>query len=300
MKVLIFGAAGFVGFPVAQALLRAGHTVYGQTRTAERANLLASNEITPIIAEATDVSAWEFLIADVDVIIEALAGQTLNTLSPAVFEAVTTAIQKHRPAYADKVTFIYTSGAWVWGDDRNKIITDTTAPSKPLSIVAWRPAVEQNILKSEIVNSVVIRPTLVYGRSSSLLGLAFQRAYEGKLTWPGTPGGRLAVIHQDDLADLYVRAAENGPSVKGLSFAASEDKTESTDDVLAKIAKIAGNQQPFEYTTPSNPFEEGLGATVLVRPYLARAVLGWVPRKHGIVEDLELYYSTWKATAGLS
>lgn len=32
MKILIFGASGFMGLPTAQALVRAGHHVIGQSR----------------------------------------------------------------------------------------------------------------------------------------------------------------------------------------------------------------------------------------------------------------------------
>ena len=44
MRLNTSSAAGFIGFPVSQALLRAGYTVYGQTRSKDRAKLLASNE----------------------------------------------------------------------------------------------------------------------------------------------------------------------------------------------------------------------------------------------------------------
>jgi hypothetical protein len=37
-------ATGFIGFPVAQALSRAGHIVYGQTRSQEKAIKLAAEE----------------------------------------------------------------------------------------------------------------------------------------------------------------------------------------------------------------------------------------------------------------
>ena len=41
-------------------------------------------------------------------------------------------------------------------------------------------------------------------------------------------------------------------------------------------------------------YEEALAVTSLVKPYLARALLGWVPRKASVVDGLELYYNAWK------
>lgn len=37
-------ATGFIGFPAAQALVRAGHRVYGLARSAAKAQLLAAEE----------------------------------------------------------------------------------------------------------------------------------------------------------------------------------------------------------------------------------------------------------------
>ncbi|KAI0818804.1 NAD(P)-binding protein [Irpex lacteus] len=297
MKVLVFGASGFIGYPVSQALLRAGYTVYGQTRSKDKAKLLTSNEIIPVVAEPEDVKAWGSIVETVDVVIEALAGLDLKTLSVTLLNAVGDIASK-RPDGSPKITYIYTSGTWIHGDDRNTIVTDTTPIQNPVQLISWRPAVEQEVLKYPNVNGVVIRPSMVYGRSGSIFGRMFQAAYNGKLTWPGTPGGRLAIIHQDDLADIYLRVAEKGALVKGLVFDASEDSTESTDEVLAKLAQLAGLGS-YEYVAPTNLYEEAIAATGLVRPYLGRALLGWQPRRHGILADLALYYEAWKANAGV-
>lgn len=44
MRVLVFGASGFIGFPVCQALVRNGHSVVGQTRNASNAELFSREE----------------------------------------------------------------------------------------------------------------------------------------------------------------------------------------------------------------------------------------------------------------
>ena len=43
-------------------------------------------------------------------------------------------------------------------------------------------------------------------------------------------------------------------------------------------------------------YEEALATTSLVRPYLARALLGWQPRKAGLVDGLETYYAAYLAS----
>lgn len=42
-------------------------------------------------------------------------------------------------------------------------------------------------------------------------------------------------------------------------------------------------------------YEEALGTTTLIRPYLARALLGWRPRKAGLVDGLSAYYQAYLA-----
>lgn len=43
--------AGFIGRPVADAFVRAGHIVYGQTRSTETARELAKDEIIPVVCD---------------------------------------------------------------------------------------------------------------------------------------------------------------------------------------------------------------------------------------------------------
>ena len=42
-------------------------------------------------------------------------------------------------------------------------------------------------------------------------------------------------------------------------------------------------------------YEVALGTTTLVRPYLAKTLLGWQPSKPGLVDGLPIYYAAWKA-----
>ncbi|KAI0076345.1 NAD(P)-binding protein [Panus rudis PR-1116 ss-1] len=277
MKVFIIGATGFIGFPVAQALVRAGHIVYGLART-EKSRLLAKEEIIPISGDASDSSKWISLIAEIDAVIEAIGGTPdVQTLSLTVYNAVVEAAQSRRPANAPKLAYIYTSGTWVHGENHN-IVTDTTPITNPVPLVAWRPL--------PIVNGVVIRPALLYGRSASILSVLFKTAHAGKVSWVGAPGGRYALIHADDLAELYI-------------FAAANDLTESVDDILGKLVQVSGAKGPYEYREPSNPFESAITTTCNLRPYLARALLGWQPRKADLMDHLEIYYNAWKASEGL-
>jgi len=295
MKVLVLGATGFIGLPAAQALVRAGHMVYGLARTQAKAKALAAEEIIPIIGDV-DSDAWIPLIATLDVIIEAIGGSDVKTLSATTFERVTKAIKELRPLDAPLLSYIYTSGTWVHGDSRTEIVTDTTPIVSPVELIAWRPAVEQTIARSAAVNGIVIRPAMLYGRSASIFAPLFQGASEGRVVWAGTPGGRLAVIHSDDLSDLYVRVAEKGSLLGGKIFDAANPNTEPVDDLLQKLVEVSGAKGPYEYRKPENLYEEAVQATGLIRPYLGNALLGWSVKKPGLIEGLDNYYAAWLAS----
>ena len=237
-----------------------------------------------------------------------------------VFGLVTEAVKTVRPAYAVKLTYIETSGSWVHGDSRDEIVTDTTPTTKPHPFAAWRAVHERNVTGSTVVNGIVIRPPWVIGRSGSHLGnLLFPSAHSGEVVGVGTPGGRYSIIHQDDLADAYVRAAERGSIVGGSIFDITNEFTESVDDILATLCRVSG-AKGYKYREPvhskhllSTPrcrpdvaaycicvgFEVGGCSTTRIRPYLARTLLGWSPRKPGFVDGMETYYAAWKASQGL-
>ena len=176
----------------------------------------------------------------------------IKTVSEEILLAVRKAARELRPQSSPKLTYIYTSGTWVHGDNRNEIVTDTTPIRSPNEVVAWRPAREQQVINDVNLNGIVIRPSCVIGRSGSLFAPFFQSASEGKVWYFGQPGGRFAVIHTDDLADLYLRAVEKAAICGGLIFDAANDQTESVDDVLATMVKVSGAQKPNEYRNPSN------------------------------------------------
>ncbi|PWN48983.1 NAD(P)-binding protein [Violaceomyces palustris] len=296
VKVFILGATGFIGRPAALQLVSTGHQVYGLARNAAKAKSLAAEEVIPVLGDALQTESWIHLVKEVDVIINALGGSVdIKEVSEITLEAVSKAAIEIRPSSAPKLAYIYTSGTWVHGEDRENLKTDTSPITNPNEVVAWRPIHEQKVIKDGNVNGIVVRPSLLYGKSASLLADLFRGASTGTVNWPGTPGGRLATIHTDDLAVLYQLVAEKAPVLGGLIFDASNEQTESTDDFLNKLVKVSGAKGPYQYTQPRNAYEQALGSTTLLRPNLARALLGWQPRKASLTDGLTTYFAAFKA-----
>ena len=208
--------------------------------------------VTPIVCEPADVNKWKHLLANVEAVID-----TTATYDPKeavkVFNLVTEALKTARPAYAAKLTYIETSGAWVHGDNRDEVVCDTTPTATPHPFAAWRAVHERNVVGSALINGIVIRPVWVIGRSGSHLGnILFPSAHAGKVVGLGIPGGRYSTIHQDDLADAYLRAVERGSVVGGSIFDIANEFTEGVDDVLATLCKVSGATEGYTYRDPTN------------------------------------------------
>lgn len=171
----------------------------------------------------------------------------------ALFDAFTAAVSD-RPAGA-KPTYIYCGGSWTMsrGNGGLDSWTDERQPnSGRVQLTKWRSEIEQKVLTSQLtqifpfpsskqcflrswrltmnlgqlVHGIVVRPGVLYGRSGSLPGMmifqpALAAAKKGqKFEAIGAENQRLGTIHQDDLADLFLRVAER---VSLLALVASND-----------------------------------------------------------------------------
>ncbi|KAL4252883.1 NAD(P)-binding domain superfamily protein [Abortiporus biennis] len=186
MRVLLLGATGFIGLPVAQALVRAGHIVHGLTHNPAKAKQLQADEVIPIVGDYLNPAEWltPSLVAKLDVVINVVSIE-LRIKDPEsdsrIIKLLVELAQQSRPTYAPKLSFIYTTGVMLYGQDPREVVNDTTAisPDKLPEFVKAVPNFEQQVLKNPVLNSITIRPGLVYGRSGSLTANLFSQAKEG-------------------------------------------------------------------------------------------------------------------------
>ena len=67
MKLFITGATGYIGFNVATTFRRAGYSVWGLTRSQEKASLLAGHEIQPVIGTLQEPDTFTALAAESEI-----------------------------------------------------------------------------------------------------------------------------------------------------------------------------------------------------------------------------------------
>lgn len=203
------------------------------------------------------------------------------------------------------MTYIFTGGAWSHSRGNgglDKWSSEQLPPASELEVSAWQREVEAAVLSSPRVNGIVIRPGTLYGRSGSmlepfLLAPAYDAAKAGReFDAIGLPDTRLLMVHQDDLADLYLRAGERGPLLAGTALVAANTQSERWTDILDAVVRVSG-AKGYRLRPPSDkvPAEVAWAATTLLRPTLAHSLTGWTPRKPGLVDGIDSYWPSFVA-----
>ncbi|PYM89362.1 MAG: NAD-dependent epimerase [Candidatus Rokuibacteriota bacterium] len=297
MQVFVTGATGYVGSSVATAFRRAGHRVWGLTRTEAKARRLAQQEIEPVVGELGDPKTYAEVAAECAVLVHAAFEYSANGVAKDK-QAIDTLIEAGRRGARPK-TLIFTSGAWVHGDTGDRMVDETT-PLNPIKLVAWRPAHEQLVLEASGVRGLVIRPGCVYGGPGGLTAPWFADASAGKApTVVGDGRSRWTMVHGDDLADAYVRAGESG--LGGEVFDISDRSRATALEMATAAARAAGYRGEIrpvplaEAAKTMGDFAAALALSQHVDARKAVRLLGWQPRHGGFVDEADVYYRAWRA-----
>jgi nucleoside-diphosphate-sugar epimerase len=316
-KILIIGATGYLGQTLALTLLRSGnHAVYGIARSPEKAASLSRLEITPILCTdiVNDPKPLLDAIQQYNISVVVACGADLEGAK--VLEATIAAGKRRLEEYerlnlvGPKLGFVYTSGTWVHGSSLSPI-TDldpagtSLSPTQPPALVAWRPAMEQSVLRAkDILDVIVVRPGLIYGRSSaiwkSFFDLVVKAAKEGQPSVqvplkPGLP----SLIHVDDAAEGLHCAIDKLPLLAGTGVYPVFDlagQTENMQDVFNAFGSAVGYKGKVELTGPGdNAFAEAMSTSGSNSSGRAKSLLGWQPRRAAFAGDMNVYAAAFLA-----
>jgi nucleoside-diphosphate-sugar epimerase len=298
MNVFVTGATGYIGLNVAAAFRRAGHSVWGLTRSAQKAHILARHEVHPVEGSLQNPESWAAAARECSVLVHAAVDYQADTFQ-VDRRTVEFLISLGRQEGRQPKTLIYTSGVWVYGDTLGKRV-DETSPLNPPGLVSARPDTERMVLEASDVRGIVIRPGCVYGYQGGLTGMWFNGAVAEKaLRAIGDGRNQWAMIHADDLADAYVRAAERGLS--GEVFNITDRSRNTVGEMLQAVADASGYQGETrcvpvaEAAAKMGPFAECLALDQHVDATKAVRLLGWQPRHAGFVDEAQTCFMAWQA-----
>ncbi|HYC30869.1 MAG TPA: NAD-dependent epimerase/dehydratase family protein, partial [Gemmatimonadales bacterium] len=233
MRVLLAGATGYIGTSVAEALRAAGHAVSGLARSDDAAARLAAMGLEAVRGDFADPPSVAAAARASDGTILAATSGVPGIDAAAVGAVLAALAGSGKP-------LIYTSGIWSYGDTGGRVVTETSHAT-PTPRVAWRSAVEREVLAAAAdgVRSIVLQPAVVFGRGGGLPAKWSDSARrDGAAKFVGTGENRWAVVHVDDLADLYVRALERAPG--GTLLIASAGPSVRVADMARAASEGAG------------------------------------------------------------
>jgi nucleoside-diphosphate-sugar epimerase len=286
VKVLVLGASGYIGFAVATALRRDGHRVFGVIRSKGSASILEKNEITPVIADVTDLKTLQPYIESSAVIVDTLGSQHQVDNIKTWLAAIQTA-SKDLPK-----RYIYTGGLLSYGDHKNEVVDETTPTVDP------RSALEKSILEAKDYEGVVLRPGWVYGGDSGrFIAPWWEPNSKGEIEIDGNPDKYWSWIHVDDLADAYVRVVSASKSlVAGQVFNVVDDTRVTYQQVRVTMARTAGCEGKVVHVpTGTDPFSKFADVNILTSWKKINTVLGWTPKHGTFFDDIALYYAAYRA-----
>jgi nucleoside-diphosphate-sugar epimerase len=317
VNVLIIGATGYIGQSLSQSLVRSGsHRVYGLARTPEKAQSLTRDEIIPILGSITENTNLLQAIDTyhINVVVD-VAGANheshvllaeLKKIGAARLEAA-----KSSGILAPKLGFIYCSGTWVHGSSNDPVndLTPVDAPSSPNpppKLVSWRPKLEREVLvSSDVLDVMVIRPALVYGRSGAIWSLYFdplrKAAQSGteSISLPANAASRPGLIHVDDVASGFHAAIDKLPTIAGSGVYPVFDlatSQESMVDILGFAANSLGFKGKVELAgSGGEAFPEAMNTTANICSGRAKQILGWEPKRFGFVQNMDLFAEAFLA-----
>lgn len=302
MKILVTGGTGYVGNAVVAALCRAGHDVRALVRSRDKARLVERFGAKAVEGDIARPDTLAALVKTADAVIHTAAQASTDAgwVDRRLVESLLDAV-----AQSDGLRrFIYTSGVWVLGDTGGKFVDESASTKHPAEIVAWRPGVEALIDNGMArgITAWTIRPGVVYGGSGGITGMMFASAEkEGAVRIIGEGRNHWAVVHRDDLADLYVRVVEQAPA--GHIFNAT-DGSRLTVKAIAEVLSRSAGCGGKVVTTPlpaaiqnMGPFADALAVDQQVSGVLAERLLGWEPRHRSVVAESDALFRSFRAGA---
>ncbi len=297
MNVFITGATGYIGFSVAQAFRRAGHQVWGLTRSAAKATVLAQQEIRPVIGSLQQPDSYEAAAEQCTVLIHCAADYQ-NDWAALDRQTIETLLAASRRGLQPK-TLVYTSGSWVYGDSGGRRVDETAAPVQ-FVIGAHRPDIEQLVLNATSVRGLIMRPAMVYGKRGGMTSAWFAEAYRDQaLNIPGNGHNHTSMVHVEDLAQGYVRAVES--KAKGEIFNFADQSRSTLRDLATAAARAAGFMGQIHFMPLSLAAKRmGLDAEaytldLLVDAGKAHRLLGWEPKHYLFIDEADTYFKAWQA-----
>ncbi|MFE9293992.1 NAD-dependent epimerase/dehydratase family protein [Streptomyces niveus] len=285
MQVFITGGSGYIGRSTIQALIRHGIEVTALARSEHSARILADLGATPVAGALDDTDVLGEAARRADGVIHLGVDYAEGTAE--VDRAAAQALQEG----VGSGPYVHTGGVWVYGDTDG--VVDEDAPQSPPRITAWRLENEKRVLARVAIGDrpIVVMPGLVYGHSGGLAQAYFVEPGRaaGAVPCIGDGANHWALVHVDDLAELYVLALK---APAGSVYAGVGGQNLPLADITRALSDAAGHPGRVESVTLEEavrrmgPIAEAFALDQQLTGARARRELGWTPTRLDALADL--------------
>ncbi len=313
-SVLVTGANGYVGSAVAKAFARAGWRTYGLVRREEAVGDLARNEIQPVVSPSNGAIFDGLRDVTFDVVVSNTEDPTDASRHLAAVRVMLDEAVARSEAAGRRPLVMFSSGCKDYGAMTHKHGDPALAPHTEESPLA--PASASAVLVPRCTfgaqlldktatpyDAVVLRPTIVYGLSSSYYGSLFELAARSRdvLTIVSDPDAVMHSCHVDDCADAYVALAEHPDrsAIANQAYNISNQRYETAREVGEALAR--SYQLDLIFQEPTREFSQGdvyrlFNYWQWVGSGKIRAMTGWHERRATFVEGIDQYRIAYEAT----
>ena len=301
MKILITGITGYAGYHAAIAFRQAGHKVSGLARdtSKDRAQLLLRYEVNLVEGDLSEPDSYRQYIDDADVMVHTVLDFNNPQLTDEkLFNTIQQVAQNSRPQR--QRLFIYTTGCSIYGKRPERVMDETT-PANPDHALGFRMSMETKLFATEMprVSRVVLRPGFMYGLDghSSISGRWLAMGEQGKAIYRGDRNKGWSWVHVGDLAQAYIAVAESAANLDGQVFCVADEQRYKCVEVMQACLSATGYTGEIKFAPSSEDDETSnwFDQDEFITSGKIRRWLGWYPRHTGLIDEIETYYSAWKA-----
>ncbi|MFJ5225571.1 NAD-dependent epimerase/dehydratase family protein [Streptomyces sp. NPDC088400] len=285
MQIFITGGSGYIGRSTIRALTGHGIGVTALARSERSARTVSDLGATPVAGALTDTDVLQKAAREADGVIHLGADNAEGAAD--IDRAASEALQDG----VGSGPYVHTGGVWVYGDTDG--VVDEDAPLSPPRITAWRQENEKRVLARAATGEhpVVVMPGLVYGRSGGLTQTFFVEPGRtaGAVPRIGAGSNHWALVHVDDIAELYVLAL-NAPA--GSVYAGAGGQNLPLTDITRALSHAAGCPDKIDSLTLEEavrrmgPIAEAFALDQQFSGARARRELGWTPTRLDALTEL--------------
>lgn len=203
MRILVLGASGLIGGAVLRACVAAGHECLGLVRNRERAAKLPT-AAKPVIGDITE-ARWLSELGPIDAVIHAAAafGPDMAAADAALSQALIAwaTTQNAKPA------LILTGGCWLYPPRIEPPLAEGD-DFEPLPPFRWMVEHRARLCATGRFRVSMVHPAIVWNETAGPAAeFAAALSTGAAVEIVGDPTTRWPMVHSDELADLYLRAA---------------------------------------------------------------------------------------------